>query len=395
LAITPKHTSSPTAIALAGLTGLAVSMGIGRFAFTPLLPMMQLDAGLSVSDGAWLASANYLGFLLGTLSAARLRMEPTAVVRTFLVVIGVVTIGMGLEHRFTGWIVLRVLAGLANAWAQIFTTAWALEKLASTRRPFFSGIVFGGPGVAIVVVGTYCVVLMQLNVSSAATWIGLGIVALIATAAIWPILQHNKLNHPLPPALSGRSIWNSESLTVILCFAASGVGYIIPATFLPVMARQFVSDPLIFGWAWPVFGVAAALAPVATADLTRITGNRLLWMASHLLMAFGVVLPLWWTSIAGIMASALIVGSTFMINGLASMQEAKAIAGTHATGLLAATTASFATGQILGPFAISLLGDDQAGFDLALVGAAALLVLSAFALARRPTTTAKFRPAAK
>jgi hypothetical protein len=150
------------------------------------------------------------------------------------------------------------------------------------------------------------------------------------------------------------------------------------------MARQFVSDPLVFGWAWPVFGIAAALAPIATADLTRFTGNRHLWMASHLLMAFGVVLPLWWTSIAGIMTSALIVGSTFMVNGLACMQEAKAIAGTHATGLLAAATASFAIGQILGPIAISLLGDSEARFDVALIAAAAILVISAIALARRP-----------
>jgi hypothetical protein len=256
--------------------------------------------------------------------------------------------------------------------------------LASARRPFYSGVLFAGPGVAIVVVGTICVVLMQLNVGSGTAWIGLGILALIATAAIWPILQHNKLHHPLPPPRSGHSNWNAESLTVVLCFAASGVGYIIPATFLPVMARQFVSDPLVFGWAWPVFGIAAALAPIVTADITRLTGNRHLWMASHLLMAFGVVLPLWWTSIAGIMTSALIVGSTFMVNGLACMQEAKAIAGTHATGLLAAATASFAIGQILGPIAISLLGNSEARFDVALCAAAAVLVISAFALARRP-----------
>jgi hypothetical protein len=73
-----------------------------------------------------------------------------------------------------------------------------------------------------------------------------------------------------------------------------------------------------------------------------------------------------------------------MVNGLACMQEAKAIAGTHATGLLAATTAAFATGQILGPVVISLLGNGETPFDVALLGAAALLIISALALARRP-----------
>jgi MFS family permease len=369
---------------LTGLTGLAVAMGIGRFAFTPLLPMMQQDSGLSVSDGGWLASVNYFGFLLGALSAARLPVEPTVTARACLVVIGVVTFGMGLTDSFANWLVLRTVAGFANAWAQIFTTAWCLEKLVAARRPFFSGGVFAGPGVAIVVVGTCCVVMMQMNVGSANAWISLGILALLVTAAIWPVYRRNKVHHASRPARTGGTSWNAEKITLVLCFGASGVGYIIPATFLPVMARQFVSDPIVFGWAWPVFGVAAAIAPMATADLTRLTGNRRLWMASHLSMAFGVVLPLWWNSIAGIMTSALIVGSTFMINGLASMQEAKAIAGTHATGLLAATTASFATGQILGPVAVSLLGGSDTRFGVALIGAAALLVVSAVALARRP-----------
>ena len=52
---------------LAGLLALAVAMGIGRFAFTPVLPMMQADLGLSLAQGSWLASANYLGYLLGAL----------------------------------------------------------------------------------------------------------------------------------------------------------------------------------------------------------------------------------------------------------------------------------------------------------------------------------------
>jgi hypothetical protein len=170
---------------------------------------------------------------------------------------------------------------------------------------------------------------------------------------------------------------------LVLCFGASGVGYIIPATFLPVMARQFVSDPLIFGWSWPVFGIAATIAPLATAGLIRRIGNRRLWMLSHLAMALGVALPLWWPSIIGIMASALVVGSTFMINAMASMQEAKAIAGPNATGLLAATVAAFAAGQILGPMCVSLLPASEGNFGGALLAASFLLAVSAIPLAKR------------
>lgn len=66
------------------MAALAVAMGIGRFAFTPILPMMQRDAGLSLTDGSWLASANYLGYFLGALSAVWIRVTPTVIVRAGL-----------------------------------------------------------------------------------------------------------------------------------------------------------------------------------------------------------------------------------------------------------------------------------------------------------------------
>jgi predicted MFS family arabinose efflux permease len=386
LADTFQKVPSPSVVALTGLTGLAVAMGIGRFAFTPILPMMQEDAGVSISDGGWLASANYLGFLLGALSATRLRIEPTIAIRGSLIVIGLVTIWMGLEHQFATWVVLRAMAGLANAWAQIFTMAWCLEKLAAANRPIVTGVVFAGVGLSIALVGTYCVILMQFKAGSALAWIGLGIIALIATAAIWPVFRSDDRTSqgPRGPHSTDSRGWDAQSVVLVLCFGASGVGYIIPATFLPVMARQFVSDPLVFGWAWPMFGIAAAIAPLATAGLTQRIGNRRLWMLSHLVMAFGVALPLWWPSIIGIMTSALIVGSTFMINAMASIKEAKAIAGPHATGLIAATVASFAAGQILGPICVSLLAADDGRFGAPLLSASILLAVSAAALARRP-----------
>src|SRR5438309_12014466 len=108
-----------TAVALAGLTALAVAMGIGRFAFTPILPMMQEDAGLSIAEGGWLASANYLGYLLGALSVVAVRIRAARAIRGGLVTIGLATLGMGLQDSFAIWIALRALAGIASAWVLI------------------------------------------------------------------------------------------------------------------------------------------------------------------------------------------------------------------------------------------------------------------------------------
>src|SRR5713101_5726293 len=95
---------SPMTVALAGLAALAVAMGVGRFAFTPILPMMQQDAGLTVAQGAWLASANYLGYLAGALSALALPWRPANAIRAGLALVAAATLAMGLEQSFLVWV---------------------------------------------------------------------------------------------------------------------------------------------------------------------------------------------------------------------------------------------------------------------------------------------------
>src|SRR5690349_5142868 len=143
-------------VALAGLVALAVSNGIGRFAFTPLLPMMQQDAGLSLAAGGWLASANYLGYLLGALSTAALPVRPAMAIRAGLVTIVVVTLGMGASHTFVAWVALRAIAGIASAWVFVFTSSWCLDRLAHSARPLLNGVVFAGVGSGIALAGVIC-----------------------------------------------------------------------------------------------------------------------------------------------------------------------------------------------------------------------------------------------
>jgi hypothetical protein len=88
-------------------------------------------------------------------------------------------------------------------------------------------------------------------------------------------------------------------------------------------------------------------------------------------------------SIGSIMIAALLIGDTFMINALASMQEAQSVAGLDgATGLMAAMIAAFATGQIVGPLLLSYLIGPDADFSQALLIAAVALIASAYALSR-------------
>ncbi len=376
-------------MALTGLLALAVAMGIGRFAFTPILPMMQVDAGLSLAAGGWLASANYLGYLLGALSAMAVRVPPPTAIRAGLVTIGITTLAMGVVHHVAAWVVLRLLAGVASAWVLIYVSAWSLERLAPLRRPVLTSTVYAGVGTGIAVAGALCLALMGAGANFVHAWLGLGILSLGATAWIWPMVRSQGARAADAGAARRGHRWDAESVRLVFCYGSFGFGYIIPATFLPVMAREVIDDPAVFGWSWPVFGAAAALSTFAAAALARLMPNRRLWMVSQLTMAAGVAVPVLWPGIAGIMLAALFVGGTFVVCTMVGLQEARLVVGAHATGLMAAMTAAFALGQILGPLTVSAAIEAGASMSAALLVACALLLVSGVALARQTSLDGK------
>jgi MFS family permease len=372
-------------IALSGLAALAVAMGIGRFAFTPILPMMQQDTGLTLAQGGWLASANYVGYLAGGLTAVALRIGPARAIRLGLALVAVLTLAMGATHSMIAWLALRFGAGVASAWVLVFTSAWSLEQFQHgpvDRRALLAATVFAGVGIGIAIAGAACVVLLVRGVSSAAAWIALGVLALAVSAALWNSFGAEPALAPAAEATQSR--WTPDFVRMVLCYGAFGFGYIIPATFLSAMAREALPDPAVYGWSWPLFGAAAAVSTFAAAALRRKWSDRAIWILGHLVMAAGVAVPLFMHGIAGILVSALLVGGTFMVVTMAGIQEARRVAGARARQLIAAMTSAFAAGQIAGPLAVAALAAQNAGFEISLALAAALLVAGAIALAFRP-----------
>ena len=389
-----KHTTpaaaSPVILALAGFAALAVAMGIGRFAFTPVLPMMLQDAGLSIASGGWLASANYLGYLIGALSAVALRLRPERVIRGALVMIGMTTLAMALAPSwpfpFGAWLLLRLLAGMASAWALISVSAWCLETLAVHQRPFLNSLVFAGVGGGIATAGLLCIGLTEIDAGSRAAWSALGLLALSVTALIWRFFPSHA---PATPGAKrggrGAFRWNADAVRLVCCYGVFGFGYIIPATFLPVMAKNALHGSAAFGWTWPLFGLAAAGSTLAVATLKRHMSNRRLWLIGHWTMAAGILLPVFSPQLLSILAAALCVGGTFMVITLVALQEARHVAGRDAAVLIAAMTSAFAGGQIVGPLTVRAAAGGNASFSVGLVVAAMLLVASTLLLKKTRT----------
>jgi predicted MFS family arabinose efflux permease len=213
----------------------------------------------------------------------------------------------------------------------------------------------------------------------------LGLISLAVSIAIWAgLAPRDSSSQGDGRAVPGRSgPWTIGSLRLVICYGVFGFGYIIPATFIPAMAREIIHEGSLFGWAWPVFGAAAAVSTLTVALLLRWIRNRLLWGASQFAMAVGVSLPVAWPDIAGLLLAALFVGGTFMVVTMTGMREAREVAGPQAPSLMAAMTTAFAVGQIAGPLTVSIFAAGRGGYSHALLLASVLLAASALFLLSR------------
>jgi MFS family permease len=383
MANTQTSRASPLAVTLAGILSLAVAMGIGRFAFTPLLPLMIQEGQLDVAAGGWIAAANYAGYLVGAMTASRLNWSAVRLGAVALVLTVLLTAAMALPGPAWLWAAMRFAAGVCSAWAFVATAIWCLGALTASGHPHHAGAVYSGVGFGIAAAGLYCLAASTLNTSAPAMWIQLGIVAAVLIAPVALVLRHLHAQTPARPASGAapRAAAPAGLSGLVVCYGMLGFGYILPATFLPVMARSLVSDPRLFGLAWPVFGITAAASTFIAGWAMRRTTRLQVWAVSNIVMGLGVLLPSLWLNGWTVAISALAVGGTFMIVTLAGVQEVRARAPGDATPLVARMTAAFALGQIAGPIASSLLlhvpGFAQSGLSIALQIAALTLFVTA------------------
>uniref|UniRef100_UPI0013D1C432 YbfB/YjiJ family MFS transporter n=1 Tax=Klebsiella pneumoniae TaxID=573 RepID=UPI0013D1C432 len=75
----------------------------------------QHDRGLTFAAGAWLATGNYLGYLVGALACMAFAPRPVSAIRWGLVGVAVFTVAMGLGHSPLLWLAFRFFAGAASA----------------------------------------------------------------------------------------------------------------------------------------------------------------------------------------------------------------------------------------------------------------------------------------
>lgn len=368
-----------------GLVALAVAMGIGRFAFTPLLPLMVRDGTLGPAAGAAWAAANYVGYFLGALTASWFAGDPRRGLLPSLLGVALTTLAMALIDAGTIpllGLALRGAAGVFSAWALVCASGWCLAELARRQAGPAGAWIYTGVGLGIALAG----LLTWLGGRQPARWLWLELGAVAGAGALLVLVQSSGHSSGVDTrrariaereAASVAPIRRTRQLSLVVCYGTFGFGYIVPATFLPSMARALAPDPLVFGLTWPLFGLAAALSVAGVARFVPHASRQRIWALAQGLMALGTALPLFVQTLPAIAVSAVLVGGTFMVATMAGLQLARAAQPDDPTPLLGRMTAAFAAGQIAGPLAVRALGSGRwAGWDaLGWTGAIATLLL--------------------
>ena len=418
-----NHRPGAVGVAVAGLVALAVAMGIGRFAFTPILPMMLHDGVVDLHGASWLASANYLGYLAGALGctfvpllwsrqSGRPPIDGPRLVRAGLAATAVLTLAMALPVA-PAWPLLRFLAGVASAMVFVFSSGWCLAQLAARGRSPLGGAMFAGPGAGIVVSGLLASAMVAARWTAADAWLVFGALACVLSASIWQVFKtaadHTDVTaaananadvnvaaaeanadadtaahagaHVASDASGGRHS-HGEVATLAFAYGISGFGYIVTATFLPVIARSaLASDSPWLDLFWPIFG-AGVIVGALLATRTRVAADvRLLLAGAYLVQAVGIAIGVAAPSAVGFALGSLLLGVPFTAITYFALQEVRRLRPDHVASTTGLVTAMWSIGQTAGPPMVALLlrrvPSVGAAFTLALVVAAAALVVGA------------------
>lgn len=372
-----------------GILLLVVAMGISRFAFTPLLPFMRVDEGLSFQEAGWLASSNYVGYFIGALGAGFIYRRKKGFLLSNVLLNVVSIIGMGLTHSFELWIVLRFIAGVTSGFIFVLTSSIIMDYLAKHLLTRWSGYAFSGIGIGIAISGL-CVPFIETRFLWEGTWIGLGLLSttfIVLTLLLWRHIVVQDSERVAKTA--DTNIWRGFMPWLIIAYGLEGLGYIITGTFLVDIIYNIENLRGYASYSWVVVGIAAApSAPFWMAMMSRFKPIHVMFVA-YILQVFGIALPVLSQTVWSVLLSAFLYGCTFVGIVTLATGYGRQLFPRQSGAVVSILTTFYAIGQIIGPVIASRLEDHFNTFKAPLVFAssivfcALLILISGYAFTHR------------
>ncbi len=370
IALASRETIKPWQVMAAGMAAMLLTVGIARFAYTPMLPLMQAQTGMSPFVGGLLATVNYAGYMTGallasTISDARRRY---LVYRIGLVASVIGTAGMGLTTHVWAWLMLRYIAGVGGASGMLLASGMVLAFLVRHGRRPELGLHFIGLAIGIILSGA---LVMATNgwLDWAWQWHVFGAATLVLLIPAWFWM-------PAPDgattarAAGAAKVPHPGAWLLNLSYFCAGVGFVVSATFVVAAAAKVPQLSHLGPFIWIVVGLAAIPATLAWDRLARRIGDVSTLILAYALQIVGIVLPVVSHSAIAAIGGALLFGGTFM--GIVALTLA--LAGKrnkeNPSGAMARLTLSYGVAQIVAPAIVGRIASVTGSYDIGMVMAA-------------------------
>ncbi|MBB5022532.1 YbfB/YjiJ family MFS transporter [Desulfurispira natronophila] len=381
----PRTSNHPSAlwVILGGIASLAIAIGVGRFAFTPILPIMQQATGFGTDFAGLLASANYAGYLIGAIAFGYVPPARRLVsFRISLLLCVLLTGWMGLSDSQATWFVLRGLTGIASAGVFVLGSVLVLDRLNTMGYTNAGGQIFGGVGVGIVLTGI-AVPGLDMFFGWQGTWIGTAFLSLFLLLLAWLYVQAQPVtayasDSKAASATTKPTAGGAPMMRLWAAYFCVGFGYIISATFLVAILQQKTGSAFVSQSAWVLVGGAVAVSTLFWPRFSSRFGLVKSLIVAHSIQAVGIILPVFFDYSWAAYMGAICFGGTFMgIVGMSLIYGRTLAQGGQVVGWL---TGLFSLGQIIAPVIAGFMAVSRESFDAPLVMAALVVAAGAVLL---------------
>jgi len=373
----PGNRGEALRVLAAGVLGMVIAMAIGRFAFTPILPVMQRELGMSNALAGQLAGINYAGYLLGALGCAlwpRL-LRVRGVYALSLILSLLTTSLMGLFDSSLWWGALRFFSGIASALVFIHVSTFGLERLTRLGHARWAGALHGGVGLGIALSGL-AVPMLGGFTGWAGVWAGMGILGMLLAAVALILTPRQGGGNASAPKEKRKSPGGRTPLgRLCTAYFFEGLGYVISGTFLVTIVAATRGLEAIAPYCWVVVGLMAAPSTLVWPAVGRRFGIRRALIAAYALQLSGLLVSLGAQSLPAVLYAAASFGGTFMGIVILSVNEGIRRARGDRARIASILTLCFGVGQVLGPPVAGWFADRSQGFTASLLMASAAVLL--------------------
>ncbi|MES1924088.1 YbfB/YjiJ family MFS transporter [Salinisphaera sp. T31B1] len=372
---------------VSGAIALLLGIGLGRYAFTPLIPSLVQAGWFSAEQTAELGAINLLGYLVGAATAHLMvrRLGPRAVIGGALAALTLSLLSCALPGGMIWYGPWRLIAGWAAATLTIVVTPIVMGRMPAARRPAASAIVFTGMGVGTITASLLVPLLAEAGIAT--TWIAVGVLGGVLAGWSWrAVWRHlpagsaatNTQDGGSEPATPEPASWPVVTL-IIVAYGLNSAGYVPHSLYwVDYIARELGRGLAVGNACWLALGVGGLLGPALGGYAAARLGFRAALIVAFLAMTAATALPLASSSLAALGVSSFMVGA--MVPAIITLTAGTVVEIAPADRrqqIWGWATLSFAVAQTLGGFGMSALYASADSYRATIALGALLLCLGA------------------